>query len=129
MTHFSRNSRTTEDTSRPSAAAFSRAAVHRVSSMRMFRSVVPFGMSVAHPVEFEDEFVGAVELVAGGVGVVHDGLAVVHRCGAAGADFVQGHGVVFAFKVGESGFDAGDGVAVRHAHSVPTRVPTRKGLA
>ena len=103
VTHFSRYSRTTSDAVLPSSAALDWTAVHSSSLMRMFRSVVPRGMSAAL------ERLDALPAQLG------------HRAGR--QDRVGGGGDAEKLDVAVGA--PGELVAV-HSSSVPTPVGTRK---
>jgi hypothetical protein len=75
VTHLDSSSRTTAEASVPSAFALASTAVHRVSSMRTFRSLVPLGI--------DGTDVARLEGADGKVFVPCDGVAprdVLHDC-------------------------------------------------
>lgn len=116
MTHFSKCSRTTSDTLRPSASALLRAASQSSSGMRMLRSAVPLGIRGADQ--------SALEPAGGKRCVPADVVAAC--CGVLDGAEVPGLDVFDALADGEGAEEFG-GYGVAHTSSVPTRVPTRKG--
>lgn len=128
MTHLLSSSRITAETSRPSSAALSFAAVQSSSSMRMLRNFVPLGIGslVSELVDADKQVVGygTSSAVGGGLeGRVGGGAG----CGAAGLQLGKWRGVGVRLKPFESAGGGGDEVlCAGHTLSVPTRVPTRQ---
>lgn len=130
MTHLAKNSRTTADTSRPSARAFSWAANQSSSGMRMVRCGVRSGMDGdgvaagdARPFavvgsDGELQFAGVHWVVGDGA---FDGGAVVGGVGGALSEQVVAVGAVG----GELVLAEGD-LSDAHIPTVHTRVHTRK---